>query len=128
MPRKKRVPKEPLLLSEFFIGIQKYQVLSIDEETESYGSGANKKLSYLKNFDLAIQEIVLRYVDGDQKIKRKLQLTLKNPKKIKPLMEQLELIGVDLNERALRNLAKRVRIEIKACENIIKSNSITGTF
>jgi len=128
MPRKKRVPKEPLLLSEFFIGIQKYQVLSIDEETESYGSGANKKLSYLKNFDLAIQEIVLRYVDGDQKIKRKLQLTLKNPKKLKPLMEQLELIGVDLNERALRNLAKRVRIEIKACENIIKSNSITGTF
>ena len=128
MPRKKRVPKEPLLLSEFFIGIQKYQVLSIDEETESYGSGANKKLSYLKNFDLAIQEIVLRYVDGDQKIKRKLQLTLKNPKKLKPLMEQLELIGVDLNERALRNLAKRVRIEIKACENIIKSNSIIGTF
>lgn len=128
MPRRKRVPKKPLLLSEFFIGIQKYQVLSIDEETESYGSGANKKLSYLKNFDLAIQEIVLRYVDGDQKIKRKLQLTLKNPKKLKPLMEQLELIGVDLNERALRNLAKRVRIEIKACENIIKSSSITGTF
>lgn len=128
MPRKKRVRKEPLLLQEFYIGIQKYQVLLIDEETESYGSGANNKLSYFRNFDLAFQKIVSKYFDGDQKIKRKLQLTLKNPKKLKPLMEQLELIGVDLNERALRNLAKRVRIEIKAFENAIKNNSITGTF
>jgi hypothetical protein len=128
MPRKKRVRKEPLLLKEFFVGIQKYQVLLIDEETESYGSGANKKLSYFKNFDLAFQKIVSKYFDGDQKIKRKLQLTLKNPKKLKPLMEQLELIGVDLNERALRSLAKRVRIEIKAFESAIKNNSITGTF
>lgn len=128
MPRKKRVRKEPLFIDEFFIGIEKYQVLLIDEETESYGRGANKKLTHLKNFDLAFQEIVSKYLDGDQKIKRKLQLTLKNPKKLKPLMEQLELIGVDLNERALRNLAKRVRIEIKAIENAIKNNSITGTF
>lgn len=128
MPRKKRVRKEPLFIDDFFIGIEKYQVLLIDEETESYGRGANKKLTYLKNFDLAFQEIVSKYLDGDQKIKRKLQLTLKNPKKLKPLMEQLELIGVDLNERALRNLAKRVRIEIKAIENAIKNNSITGTF
>lgn len=128
MPRKKRVRKDPLLLGEFFIGIQKYQYFLIDEETESYGSGANKKLSYFKNFDLALQKIVSKYFEGDQNIKRKLQLTLKNPKKLKPLMDQLELIGVDLNERALRNLAKRVRIEIKALESGIKHNSTTGTF
>jgi hypothetical protein len=128
MPRKKRVRKEPLLLNEFYIGIQEVQILLIDEETESYGSGANKKLSYFKNFDLAIQKIVSVYLDGDQKIKSKLQLTLKDPKKLKPLMEQLELIGIDLNERALRNLAKRVRIEIKAWENAIKNNPSVGTF
>ena len=128
MPRKKRVRKEPLPLSEFYIGIQKVQILLIDEETESYGSGANKKLSYFKNFDLAIQKIVSNYLDGDQKIRGKLQLTLKDPKKLKVLMEQLELIGIDLNERALRNLAKRVRIEIKAWENAIKNNPSVGTF
>ena len=128
MPRKKRVPKEPLLLKEFYSGIEKIQVFLIDEETESYGKGSNKKLSYYNNFDLAIREIVAKYLDGDQKIKGRLKVTLKDPKKLKPLMEQLELIGIDLNERALRNLAKKVRIEIKAWENAIKNNPSAGTF
>ena len=128
MPRPKRIAKKPLVLGSYYYGIQRYEIFSVNEETESYGSGANKKLSYFKNFELAIQKIVTRYLDGDQKIKRKLKLTIQNPKKLKPLMDQLELIGVDLNERALRNLAKRIRKEIMAWENAIKNNPSTGTF
>lgn len=128
MPRPKRIAKKPLVLGDYYYGIQRYEIFSVNEETESYGSGANKKLSYFKNFELAIQKIVTSYLDGDQKIKSKLKLTIKNPKKLKPLMDQLELIGVDLNERALRNLAKRIRKEIMAWENAIKNNPSTGTF
>ena len=128
MPRPKRIAKKTLVLGDYYYGIQRYEIFSVNEETESYGSGANKKLSYFKNLELAIQKIVTRYLDGDQKIKSKLKLTIKNPKKLKPLMDQLELIGVDLNERALRNLAKRIRKEIMAWENAIKNNPSTGTF
>lgn len=128
MPRPTRTPKIPIALGGYFHGIQRYEMFAIDGETESYGKGANKRLGYLKNFDQAVQEIVTKYLNGDQKIKSKLKLTVSNPKKLKPLMEQLELIGIDLNERALRNLAKRVRIEIKAWENAIENNPSIGTF
>jgi len=128
MPRPIRTPKMPIVLGSFYHGIQRYEMFAIDKETESHGKGANKRLGYLKNFDKAIQEIVEKYLNGDQKIKSKLKLTLSNPKKLKPLMEQLELIGIELNERALRNLAKIIRKEIIAWENAIKNNISEGTF
>jgi|LauGreDrversion4_2_1035121.scaffolds.fasta_scaffold1621516_1 hypothetical protein len=128
MPRPTRTPKMPIVLGGFYYGIQRYEIFAIDEETESYGKGANKRLGYLKNFDKAVQEIVEKYLNGDQKIKSKLKLTVSNPKKLKPLMEQLEFIGIELNERALRNLAKIIRKEIIVWENAIKNNLSKGTF
>ncbi len=121
MPRAKKIPPSPRIIGSYFEGIQHVEIVEINEQTEYFGKGAKAKIRRLRNHNNALELFADEYFWG--KNKRKLHPLIHNPRKISALANQLVMLGIDLEDRALRNLAALIRKDILALENAIKNNS-----
>lgn len=120
MPRKKRVPPTPKVLDSYYEGILQVEVVGIDEESESYGTGAAAKVRNLKNYNLALQRFANEYFWGENR--NSLKPLIHDSRKISALAEKLSLLGIYLEDRALRTLATQIRKDILALENGVINN------
>ena len=121
MPRVKRNAPSPIIIGHYFEGIQRVEVEAIDEKTEYFGKGAKAKVRKLKNHNKALDLFANEYFWG--KNQRKPYPLIHNPRKISALANQLVILGINLEDRALRNLAMLVRKDILALENALKNKS-----
>ncbi len=121
MPRAKKIPPSPQVVGTYYEGIQPVEVLEINEETENFGKGAKAKIRKLRNHNKALELFANEYFWG--KNRRKLHPLIHNPRKISALANQLAILGVDLQDRALRDMAMIIRKEILALENGHKNNN-----
>ncbi len=121
MPRAKRIPPFPKVLGSFNEGILQVEVIKIDEESENFGKGAAAKVRNLKNYNQALERFANEYFWG--KNKNKLKPLIHDSRKISALAAQLTLLGVNLEDRALRTLAEKIRRDILALENCVTNNS-----
>lgn len=121
MPRKKRVPPTPKVIDSFYEGILQVEVVEIDEESENFGKGAAAKVRNLKNYNRALERFANEYFWG--KNKDALKPLIHDSRKISALAEKLSLLGIYLEDRALRTLAMEIRRDILALENSVTNNS-----
>jgi len=122
MPRRKRTAPSPILLDSFWHGIQYIEVVHIDEYTEAIGKGSAQKVKRLKNFNKALEAIAEDYFWGNTKARKNIRRLVDNPRKITELGIQMALKGVELEDRAMRNLAKEVKKHIKILEKARLAN------
>lgn len=120
MPRKKRVPPPPKVLDNFYEGILQVEVVEIDEESESYGTGAAARVRNLKNYNLALERFANEYFWGEHR--NDLKPLIHDSRKISALAVKLSLLGIYLGDRAMRTLAEEIRKDILALENCLKNN------
>lgn len=121
MPRAKKIAPSPQIVGTYYEGIQPVEVLEINEETENFGKGAKAKIRKLRNHNKALALFANEYFWG--KNRRRLHPLIHNPRKISALANQLAILGVNLQDRALRDMAMIIRKEILALENGHKNNT-----
>lgn len=121
MPRLKRTPPAPKVIGSYNEGIVKVEIIEIDEESESYGTGASAKVRKLKNYNQALEKFANEYFWGEYK--SDLKPLIHDNRQISALSRKLTLLGINLEDRALRALAKEVRKAILALENCVTNNS-----
>jgi hypothetical protein len=121
MPRLKRIPPAPKVIGSYNEGIVKVEIIEIDEESESYGTGASAKVRKLKNYNQALEKFANEYFWGEYK--SDLKPLIHDNRQISALSRKLTLLGINLEDRALRALAKEVRKAILALENCVTNNS-----
>jgi hypothetical protein len=119
MPRKKINPKQPKEVARYTDDEVEVIIVEIDEETENFGKGASAKVRRLKNFNKALDAFANEYFWGQRRIR--LKSLIHNPRKITALANELILLGIDLEDRALRNLAVDIKKNIIAFENALKN-------
>ena len=123
MPRKKNSPPPPI--SHGFTSEpndRKREILEITPESENFGSGAAKKVKALQDFDLACMKIANEYFFGSGKAKLDIKELIEGDRKISALKTKLELMGIELGDRAMRELAKRVKCAIEEFNQALKAN------
>ena len=121
MPRAKRNPPSPKIIGGYFEGILQVEIVEVNEQSENFGKGAAAKVRNLRNCNEALERFADEYFWGRNK--RKLKPLIHDKRKISALSRQLTLLGVDLEDRALRNLAIQVRKDILAFDNCLKNQS-----
>jgi hypothetical protein len=94
--------------------------VGIDEESESYGTGAAARVRNLKNYNLALERFANEYFWGENR--SSLKPLIHDSRKISALAEKLSLLGIYLEDRALRTLATQIRKDILALENGVINN------
>lgn len=120
MPRRKRIPPPPKVIGSFTENGEVVEIIEIDEQTENYGKGAYAKVRRLKNFNMALESFADEYFWGNKK--RKLKRLVYDPRKTSALANELVTLGVELEDRALRDLAIEIRKQIKALDNALEKN------
>jgi hypothetical protein len=117
MPRNKRIAPPPNIIGGFIEAGEIIDIVQIDERTESYGKGAYLRVRRLKNFNKALNLFADEYFWGTKK--RKLKKLVHDPRKTSALADVLVSLGVELEDRALRNLAIEIKKQIKALDNAL---------
>lgn len=120
MPRRKRIPPPPKVIGSFTENGEVVEIIEIDEQTENYGKGAYAKVRRLKNFNITLERFADEYFWGNKK--RKLKRLVYDPRKTSALANELVTLGVELEDRALRDLAVEIRKQIKALDNALEKN------
>lgn len=118
MPRKKKIPPLPKVVGRFTENSEVVEIVEIDEHTESFGKGAYAKVRRLKNFNIALERFADEYFWGNKK--RKLKQLVYNPRKTSALANELVTLGIELQDRSLRDLAVEIRKQIKALDNALE--------
>ena len=121
MPRPKRTPPPPKVIGSYNEGIVQVEIVEINEESESYGAGASAKVRKLKNYNLALEKFANEYFWGQHK--DDLKPLIHDARQISALSRKLTLLGIHLEDRALRALAEEVRKAILALENCVTNNT-----
>jgi hypothetical protein len=122
MPRKKIAPPAPI--SHGFTNESedsKREILEITPESVNFGSGAAKKVKALQDFEVALSKIADEYYFGSEKAKSKIAELIDNSRQNSALKTKLELMGIDLEDRAMRDLAKKIKKAIKEIEEAKKA-------
>lgn len=122
MPRKKITPPAPI--SHGFTNEpdgSKREILEITPESVNFGSGAAKKVKALQDFDIALSKIADEYYFGSKNAKSKIAELIDNSRQNSALKTKLELMGIDLEDRAMRDLAKKIKKAIKEIEEAKKA-------
>ena len=120
MPRSKPPPPTPRVIGEYYEGILRVEIVEIDEQTENYGKGASAKVRRLKNFNKALEAFSNEYYWGPKK--RKLKKLVYDPRKTSALANELVILGVELEDRAMRDLAVEIKKQIKILDSALKKN------
>lgn len=121
MPRPKRIKIDPQKLGEVAVDGVTFDIVGVTEETESYGHGAAKRVLALQNFNKALDSIAQKYYWGDSKDQARLRKLISEPISLSELARELELEGINLEERAMRELAKKIKVSIKHFNEAIKN-------
>jgi len=121
MPRPKRIKIDPQKLGEVEVDGVKFDIVGVTKETESFGHGAAKRVVALQNFNKALDSISQKYYWGDSKDQARLRKLISEPTSLSELARELELEGINLEERAMRALAKKVKVAIKHFDEAIKN-------
>jgi len=121
MPRKKRIRVEPSKIREIEYDGDVYVIVEITEITESFGYGATKKLQALKNYNNALEHIANKLFFNKSSFETKrIRRLIYEPISLISISRELELIGISLEERAMRELAQKVKVDIKAFDLAIQ--------
>ncbi len=120
MSRRKRFPPTPKVIDEYYEGILHVEIVEIDEQTENFGKGASAKVRRLKNFDKALKAFAEEYYWGPKK--RKLKKLVYDPRKTSALANELVTLGVELEDRAMRDLAVEIKRQIRVLDNVLQKN------
>ena len=117
MPRNKRVAPPPNIIGSFSEDSEITHIILIDEHTEGYGKGAYLRVRRLQNFNKALEAFAEEYFWGSKR--RKLKKLVYDPRKTSALADVLVTMGIELEDRALRNLAIEIKKQIKALDNAL---------
>ena len=121
MPRKKRIRVEPSKIGEIGYQGDVYVIVEITEITESFGHGATKKLQALRNYNNALEHIANKLFFNKSSFETKrIRRLIYEPISLISISRELELIGISLEERAMRELAQKVKVDIKAFDLAIQ--------
>ena len=121
MARPKRIKIEPQKIGEFEVDGEKVDIVYVTEETESYGHGAAKRKAAFQNYNKALESIANQYYFGTTKQKARIKEYISKPISLSGLAIELGLAGIELEERAMRELAKNIKIAIKAFDEALKN-------
>ena len=127
MPRKKRSKSAPRIIGSF---IDDHGHLSeievIDQISENFGKGSNRKLIHLKNFEEALEIVASSYYFGTASSHKKYKELIYGNRKKTALAQELLRCGIDIGDRKGRVLALEIQTAIKAYDAALKKIKITG--
>lgn len=94
----------------------------ITEETEDYGAGAVKKVQKLRNFEIGLNHIANKIFFNASPISKVLEKQINKKVRLVGITRELQFTDIELEERAMRNLAKKIKKAIQGLQNAIKEN------
>jgi hypothetical protein len=131
MPRKKRVKPEREVIASFLDADGSSVNIEVeDEESECFGKGSYRKVRHIAMFNKALTHIANNYYfSKDRRVREKYERLIYGPYKKIKLVEELQLAGIDIGDRAGTDLVGEIQKAIKVFDSLLlaKKNENEGS-